>query len=669
MSTFAELLTEYMARIGIGDAEMARRIGVSRLTLIRWKEGVTSRPRYREDVLKCAELLRLTPSETDGLLLAAGFSPETAPAVDETPSADAPAAPTPPEQVNDARETIPSPGQRRNLLVAGALGVVLLVVAVGGIALTGLLGDSPQPTATPTDLPRPSPIPTSPPQPTATPFVPAHPVAAPGESLILVAPFVNYTAGQQGFNVRGRLKGEIDHQIREAGLAGVRTAEWPNEIESETRALEAAQRSGAAIVIWGEYDSGRVRAVLTVPEAQSESRDQRIVDIASSPAELPTTINLDLADEVRSIALLTLGQLYLEREEFDAAKTVFIQALAQPPVDPGALASLWYRLGLAYQGGDLADLDEAIALFTRALEVYPRSVDVYNSRGLAYLARGRAGDADLAIADLTQAMAITPQSIAAHVNRAVAYMERGRPADLGKALADLNRALTLDPESAGALVNRAAVYIRMNAPRDLDRAFNDLEQAITIQPELATAYANRGNAYLQRGLDGDLERALEEYTRAIELDPDSPMAHFNRGLVYSDMGDLDRSVADLRRAQELDSRDFTFNNTLCWQLGVYSQPEEALPYCELALQRDPDSLALDSRGLVYAVMGRYQEAAEGFRAFLAWAGESAKEGCEDHYSPSRLAWIEMLEAGQSPFDNETLRDLRVRPARAGTAPC
>ena len=50
MSTFADLLTEYMARVGIGDAEMARRVGVSRLTLIRWKEGVTSRPRYREDV-------------------------------------------------------------------------------------------------------------------------------------------------------------------------------------------------------------------------------------------------------------------------------------------------------------------------------------------------------------------------------------------------------------------------------------------------------------------------------------------------------------------------------------------------------------------------------------------------------------------------------------------
>ena len=221
MSTFAEFLTEYMARIGIGDAEMARRIGVSRLTLIRWKEGVTSRPRYRDDVLKCAELLRLTPAETDGLLLAAGFSPETAPDID-----DAPAAPAPPEQFEEAPETTPGPRRRMALLVAGALVGVVAIVAVSVVATTGLFDESP------------------------------YPVAARGESLIVVAPFVNYTAGQQGFNVRGRLKGEIDRQIREAGLVSVRTAEWPEEIDSETLALEAAQRSGAAIVIWGEYDSG-----------------------------------------------------------------------------------------------------------------------------------------------------------------------------------------------------------------------------------------------------------------------------------------------------------------------------------------------------------------------------------------------------------------------------
>ena len=641
-----------MARTGIGDADLARRVGISRLTLVRWREGVTTRPRYRADVVRCADVLRLAPAERDGLLLAAGFAPETVPVADEPPASDAPAAATPTEQAGDRLEATSPPGQvvdtpaaprtllrRRGLLIAGVVVAALAAVLASVLSVTRLSDG------------------------------PAYPAAADGESLILVAPFLNYTAGEQGFNVRGRIKSGIDQQIREAGLARVRTAEWPEEIGSELVALEAGRRSRATIVIWGEYDSGRVMANFTVPHAQSNDYNQRVVDIVSSPAELPTTINLELTDEVRSVALLTLGQLYLEQGEFDPAKTVLIQALEQPPVDPGALAGLWYRLGRAYQDGKLSDLDEAIWLFSKVLAVYPSSADVYNSRGLAYLARDRQGDADRALADLTQAMAISPQTVAPFINRAVAYMERGRQGDLQRALADLDRAVSLDPESAGALVNRAAVYLRMGAPGGLDRAFDDLEQAIAIQPDLATAYVNRGNAYLERGQDGDLEKALEEFTRAIELDPSSPMAYFNRGLVYSALEDLDRSTADLRRAQELSPRDFTFNNTLCWQLGVQGRPEAALPYCNLALEESPNGLALDSRGLVYGVMGRYSDAVADLRAFLAWAKESSKETCGDYYNPSRQAWIEKLEAGEAPFDAETLHELRVRPAEAGGDPC
>ena len=98
-------------------------------------------------------------------------------------------------------------------------------------------------------------------------------------------------------------------------------------------------------------------------------------------------------------------------------------------------------------------------------------------------------------------------------------------------------------------------------------------------------------------------------------------------------------------------------------------PGAALPYCNLALQDDPDGPARDSRGLVNAVMGRSDEAVEDFRAFLAWVDASVKATCRPYYRPSREAWIATLQSGGSPFDAETLRELRVRPAAPGSAPC
>lgn len=408
MQTFAELLTEYASRTGIGDAELARRIPVSRLTLVRWKEGVTERPRYREDVLRVAEVLRLTDEERDLLLVAAGFAPESQPELPEPPL-PVRAGEALPEVVQGVR--LPVPPRRRRRTVVTAAVAALAVVAAAGLWAELALRDST-----------------------------VYPEAAGGESLIVLAPFVNYTSGQQGFNIVGRLREAVDAEIREAGLAGARAVEWPTEIEDEEQAEEAGERSGARLVIWGEYDSGRVIARFTVPLADAQPRAGEVVDIASSPVGLPVTINADLTAEVRHVALITLGQLYLEQQEFDLAKAVLVQASTSPPSDPEALANLRFLMGRAYRGGALYDFDEAIWLFTQTLAIRPTSAEAYINRGLSYLDRGREGDTDEAIADLTRALAIDFQNAAAYRGRAAAFETRNDPGDAERAADDLEQA-------------------------------------------------------------------------------------------------------------------------------------------------------------------------------------------------------------------------------------
>ena len=641
LPTFAELLTVYMERTGIGDAELARRIPVSRPTLIRWREGVTTRPRYREDVASCAELLRLTQEERDEFLVAAGFHP------------DAQETPEPPDESGEPDtfvETVPDPDSslahsekpflKRWRLALGLGGGTLALVVVAAIAFAFDLFDR-------TD----------------------YPAAVEGESLIALAPFVNYTAGQQGFNVMGRLKEEIEREMGAAGIRDVSVAEWPKRIHRESDAQDAGRRSGAMLVIWGEYDSGRVIARFTVPDSRSEQREQQVVDIASTPSELPATINVGLTEEARYVALLTLGQLRLDQGEYDLAKAAFIRAMAKPPADPSALTNLRFNLGLAYRGGEPPDLDRAIELFTWVLSSDPDSVEAYNSRALSYLDRGREGDIELAFGDFGSALEIEPERAATYLNRAVAYIERGGNDDLERAIADLDKALDIQPDYAPAYVNRSAAYLARGGREDIDRAFEDIEKALEIDSELASARVGLGNAYINRGLPGDMDWALTEFSRAIELSPNYARAYFNRGLVHSALENLGSSLSDLRRAQRLKPANTTFNNTLCWQMAVTGDPENALRFCHIATARDPSGRVLDSRGVAHALVGELDKAAADFEAFLEWASASPKDSCYAYYSPSRSDWIESLRVGHNPFDSMNLMELRIRPVPFRESPC
>ena len=704
-----------MARAGIGDSELARRIPVSRPTLIRWREGVTARPRYREDVSRCAEILRLTPGETDAFLSAAGFAPNAENFVRESESVGGGISVKESESVGGEDSSVKasgldsgavsaaegesadgeisaraaaSPSRRVGfwaavLAVAAALVAVMAAVAAAswassereGAAATASLEIEDAAAASPVSEDAAAAATASPeredaaatasPEREDTAAATDYPVAADGETLIVIAPFVNYTAGGQGFNVTGRLMAALDGELAAAGLADARTAEWHREIASDDEARAAAERSRAALLIWGEYDSGRALARFESAAGAAQARGGQVVDIASSPSELPAVINVGLTEETRRTALAALGGLYLERGEYDRAKSALARALTPKPSDAAAFANLRFLLGRAYQGGDLADHDEAIWLFTQALEAAPRSVETLNARAVSYLDRGRDGDADRAVSDLARAAAIAPERAGTLVNLGVAYARRGKAGDEDAALEALTDALKLDPDSAAALVNRAASYIGRGEDGDVGRAMDDLERAIALDGGMAAAYLNRGAALIARGGDGDAERAMADFSRALELAPDSAAAAFSRALLRSENGDVAGSLSDLRRARSLEPRRSEFAVTLCWQLSAARMADEALSHCAAAAS---DGKARDAMGLANALLGRRTRAAEHFEAFLEWAAAEGDD-CRAAHEDSRRRWIEALRAGEDPFDDETLRALRVRPAKPGSAPC
>ena len=475
-------------------------------------------------MVRCAAQLRLALEERDDLLLAAGFAPESAPAAVESQ----PDNTEEPLLASNGATEIGLPGRSGRIRYA-ALGTATLAIVIGVLGsfyAVSRVNDRPEPPTSVIAVRTPVPTEVADAEPKDDL---AFPVAADGEWLIMMAPFVNYTGGALGYNVLGRLREAVDREIDAAGLADVRTAELQGEINGEAEAVRAGERSGAAIVIWGEYDSGRIKATFTVPRSSSRPHVQQVIALDFPSTELSSTINLDLTAEVKFAALMTLCELYYERNEFDRAKKSLLQAMTRPPSDSGALAVLRYRLGRSYQsGGATEDLDEAIWLFTQVLEVFPESLDTLNSRALAFLDRDREGDVNFAIEDLDRAARINRKHASTYVNRARAYLARGSEGDSSRALDDLSTAISVDPAHAEAYVGRASLYLERGAPEDLSRALEDVEHAKAIDPGLAPAYVAHGNIALRQN---NYLAAISKFSRAISLDLSSSPAFFNRGLV------------------------------------------------------------------------------------------------------------------------------------------
>ena len=119
----------------------------------------------------------------------------------------------------------------------------------------------------------------------------------------------------------------------------------------------------------------------------------------------------------------------------------------------------------------------------------------WNGRGLAY---GQLGDYDQAIADFSRAIELKPDIAKPYNNRALVYEKKGRH---DREMHDLNRAIEVDPDYAVAYNNRAMAYRKRGLH---DKEMQDLNKAIELKGDYAIAYQNRAAAYAIRG---DYEKA------------------------------------------------------------------------------------------------------------------------------------------------------------------
>lgn len=472
MKSFGALLTEYMTRTGISDSEMARHLGVSRQTIFRWKEGMTARPRVREDVLNCAERLRLTAEERDALLLAAGFAPERQQTTDSRPQTAEPQTLVPVVE-SSALMTAPTRSAPRRARWIAPL--IFLLVVIGLIAsalyffpretqnLVALI-NPPTPTPTATSTPT---------QPTPTPTLP------PPEQIIVLARLNSRGGAAPPYDVTARLRQTLEREIETQNLLGARIVDFDDPVRDADTAERLRARSNGAVMLWGNFSGNNARVEIGY-NTHMPPTDTRASVFPLLPRDQSVTLDMDAANQTRAWALLTLLPLQMERGETAPAQESFNAAQALAPFSNEMRAALEFYRGYVLQTATLQpttrprDLDEAIRAYSRNLNT-TSLYEAYLNRGLAYLAQN---EGTAAQADFQRAQAIDAARPEAWRAACWTFVLSQQPQ---AALSLCDAAATRDA-SAWSLDTRAIVYAELGRYADAANEFGNFLRWLETQP-------------------------------------------------------------------------------------------------------------------------------------------------------------------------------------------
>ncbi len=189
---------------------------------------------------------------------------------------------------------------------------------------------------------------------------------------------------------------------------------------------------------------------------------------------------------------------------------------------------------------------------------------------------------------------------------------------LGKSIDYFVQAIAADPSwavSHAALADSYAMVASygLAPPKEaMLKAKAAAAKALEIDPSLAQAHATLG--FIRSFCDWDWPGAEREYQRAIELNPGYATAHQWYSGCLRAMGRLEKAMAEIRRAQDLDPLSVAIGRDLGRVYHASRQYDRAVEQYRSVLELDPNFPSVYLHlAMAYAAKGMHKEALAALR--------------------------------------------------------
>ena len=285
--------------------------------------------------------------------------------------------------------------------------------------------------------------------------------------------------------------------------------------------------------------------------------------------------------------LVNLGNIYLELNRLEDARSSFASALQKETNNPAA------HYGLGQVALSKRSYTEAVDHFEKALALAPEANRIHYALAMAY--RGLQN----------------PEKTKLHLAQQGTVGVR-----VADPLMDRLQALV-----QGARVHLVRGKMALEAKR-YEEAATELRKALAAEPDSVPAHINLGAALSQLG---DLKGAAEQFEKALLIDPNNVNAHYNLAVLLANDKQLTQAIFHLQKVSVLNPNDTGARFFLAQQLLQANRAGEALKVAE-SLYSTTGSLQHGALvGSALAQLGRCDQAAEWQRKLIARAVEQRND--------------------------------------------